>query len=500
MHKMINLLPLIFLTTLLSGCAIHPVISDDFQWSKPIDRATKELQKQIDQFINTENLQSAIIGVYIEELNAGKVVYARNAQKLLMPASNMKIVTSAAALSLLKPDFCYSTPVYISGIIQGDTLFGDLIVKSSGDPTIKYRVPDDTTQNLFDATIAALHNLGIKYITGALAVDVSGMPSEWGEGWSWDDLWYYYSAKPGAIVLNENCLDLLIVPGDSIYQPARIVVQPFDDFYRVENHLITVQPSEGRDYDFRLEFGKDKFNIWGTIPQGSDTLRISCAVENPEFYFLKTFQRALAEANIRADSTVALISAGDYSNARLIVEYQSVPLSEIIKRLNKISDNLYAEQLLRTLGLRFQQEGSVKAGRTVIKQWLGSVGVDTNLIFIADGSGLSRLNLVTPQNVARVLKFMRLSPYWDIFHKSLPIGGIDGTLKNRLRGSNAIGYVYAKTGYVSRVRALSGYVFTRQGQEYVFSIIANHYPVPTSVINDLQDKIVTLLYNFDAKR
>jgi len=491
---------LLIFTILLNGCALHPTISDDSQLAKPSSRATKELQKQINHLISDPALQSAIIGIYIEEIKSGKVVYSHNAQKLLMPASNMKIITSAAALSLLKPDFRYSTPVYVRGEIRGDTLLGDLIVKGSGDPTIKYRVPADTTLNLFDATIAALQDLGIKYITGMLAVDVSSMPSEWGEGWSWDDLWYYYSAKPAAIVLNENCLDLLIIPGDSISQPVKIIVQPLENFYRIENHLITVQPSSGREYDFRLVFGKDELQIWGSIPWNSDTLRISCAVENPEFYFLKTFQKALTESNIGVDSISVLQSEWDYSTARLIVEYQSVTLAEIINRLNKISDNLYAEQLLRTLGLQFRQEGSVKAGNTVVKQWLGSLNVDTTQIFIADGSGLSRLNLVTPRNVAQVLKAMRFSPVWESFQKSLPVGGIDGTLKNRLLGSNAIGHVYAKTGYIGRVRALSGYVFACKGHEFIFSIIANHYQVPTSTINALQDKIVTLLYNFEANR
>ena len=171
----------------------------------------------------------------------------------------------------------------------------------------------------------------------------------------------------------------------------------------------------------------------------------------------------------------------------------SVPLQDIIKNINKISNNYYAETVLKTL-CESSEITTAKAVKNE-KKFLSSIGIDTDRMFIVDGSGLSRHNMVTVNQMATILKYMYTSNNWDIFKESLPIGGIDGTLKNRLKGSNARGHVFAKTGYVGHVRALSGYVEAQNGKTYVFSIIANHYPTPTSTINNLQDHIVTILYN-----
>ena len=187
----------------------------------------------------------------------------------------------------------------------------------------------------------------------------------------------------------------------------------------------------------------------------------------------------------------------DYDNYTLLNTHKSIPLSDIIHTINKVSQNFYAEQLQKTLGLKYYHEGSTKKGIEAEKIWFSRIGLNPDEIFIVDGSGLSRHNLITAYQIVTILRGIRNDPNYQIFYDSLPVGGIDGTLKNRFKGSNAAGHVFAKTGYVGRVRSLSGFVQAKNGREYIFSILVNHYPVPTSVVNHMQDKIVTLLYNLD---
>lgn len=479
----------------LGRCAFHPDLLEE----QPItskSRALRRFQRQIADTIRTYHLESAFLGIHIEEMQSQQVIYSLNGRKLFMPASNMKIITSAAALSLLKPEFRFTTGLYTNGVIHNDTLFGDVLVKGEGDPTIKSIGTKDTSNNFFSVAIAAFKALNIKHITGALKADVHAVESQWGESWCWDDLWYSYSAKPSALNLNNNCFTLYILPNDSVGKPAYIKTEPYLN-YQIDNRLITADSTVRERFDFVRLPGSNVISVWGQIPQKKDTLYITCTVEEPALYFLQYFQHVLADSGITV-CEYKMDSAGvsDYSQYQTIIEYQSPPLGEIVVTLNKVSHNLFAEQLLRTIGRVVYREGTARSGIKVIRNWLGQIGVDTNLVIIVDGSGLARTNLLTPVGIVQVLRTMRNGPYWDEFRNSLPVGGVDGTLQNRLRNSNAVGHVAAKTGYIGRVRALSGYVFSSNGKEYLFSILVNHYPMPTSVINALQDSIVTLLYNF----
>lgn len=485
----------------LSHCAYHRGWQAErahLSYYQP--KSVRAFQYQVNQLIKLTNLQSAFLGIYIEEPRTRRILYAYNADKLLMPASNMKLITSAAALSLLKPDFRFKTGLYINGTICGDTLYGDVIVRASGDPTISGLYNDGDLLYVFREWCEALRQRGIKYVHGRLIGDDRIFKGGWGEGWSWDDLWYYYGAKTSALTFNDNCVDFFILPSSKIGEPARIWTNPPTSYLKIENLLQTVDTTGRKYYDFTRSIGTECMRIWGQIPVNSDTIRSSCAIENPTNYFLHVLRDALTVGGIQVDTIAAigdLDDKYDYEKLELIKEHQSVSLSQIVKTLNKVSHNLYAEQLLRTLGYVFRQEGSAAAGIAVEREWLGSIGVDTNMVFIVDGSGLARTNLVTPLQIATVLRTMRFSPYWQPFRESLPIGGVDGTIKNRFKGTNAVGHVFAKTGYIGRVRALSGFVEARNGREYIFSIIANHYPTPTSLINELQDAIVTLLYNLE---
>jgi len=487
----------------LSGCSQVSQISDHLiQEPRTHHRAIRVFRKQVNALINAPEFQPGFFGILIKEANTGEEIFACNPDRLFMPASNMKLFTTTTAMALLDSNFTYKTDLYINGEIKNDTLFGDLIIKGSGDPTISGRFYNDNVLAVFQEWIGVLDSLKIKHITGKIIGDDNIMDDYGlGYGWAWDDLAYYYAAPTGGLTYNDNCLDFRCWPSINSGEPANIQINPQTKYVEITNEVLTVPAGEKRNIDFFRQPGTNKIRIYGQIPADADTVNDSIALENPTLYTCTVFKETLNSSGITGAEACDVDDLGesipDYSQLQLIAEHQSVKLPQIIKTINKISHNLYAEQVQKTLGVVFKQAGSTEAGIAVERAWFGSIGIDTTCQFIVDGSGLSRHNLITPRQVVTMLSAIQDTPNYPHFFNSLPIMGVDGTVKSRLKGSNAAGHVFAKTGYVDKVRALSGYVQAQDGREYIFSIIANHYATPTSAINDLQDKIVTLLYNLE---
>ncbi|MBN2602179.1 MAG: D-alanyl-D-alanine carboxypeptidase/D-alanyl-D-alanine-endopeptidase [Candidatus Marinimicrobia bacterium] len=466
------------------------------------NHSIQSFRSQVNNIVNAPHFQTAIIGIHIEDYRTQEIVYSLNPHTLLMPASNMKLFTTTSALALLGPDYRYKTSLFMDGKIENGVLNGNLIVKGSGDPTISGRYNGGNRLELFQNWADTLKSLGIREINGTIIgdddlFDDNGL----GYSWAWDDLSYYYAAKVSALSFNDNCVDLFIVPNDSVGGEPRLFTEPEMNYLNVINELVTVPVDSSTRYDFYRTPGLESVRIFGTIKAGSDTIKDWITVDNPTKYTLSAFQYSLKENGITAlnisDIDELPLLNPDYTNYTKIASHSSIPLSDIIRTINKVSQNFYAEQLQKTLGVEFFNEGSSKKGIDAEKQWFTQIGLNPDDIFIVDGSGLSRHNLVTVNQIVTILRGIRNDPNYQIFYDSLPIGGVDGTIKGRLKGSDATGHVFAKTGYVGRVRALSGFVKAKNGHEYIFSILINHYPVPTSLVNNMQDQIVTLLYNLD---
>lgn len=465
-------------------------------------KSIKGFRSQVNKIIDSPQLQPAVMGIYIEEYKTRQIIYALNENTLLMPASNMKLFTTSSALALLGPDYRYKTSLYMDGTIENGILIGNLYVKGSGDPTISGRHNNGNQLEVFRKWADILRAKGITQIAGSIIgddniFDESGL----GYSWAWDDLSYYYAAKTSGLAFNDNCIDLFILPNDSIGGMAKIFTNPPMDYMTFTNKIVTVSEDSSNYIDFYRQPGWESTTIFGTIKANSDTLKEWVTVENPTLYTLAAFKYTLENNGITVrninDIDELPIDNPDYENQEIVDIHQSIPLSEIIKTINKVSQNFYAEQLQKTLGVELKGEGVAQKGIEAEKEWFSRIGISPNDIFIVDGSGLSRHNLVTPFQIVTILRAIRNHSNYEVFFNSLPVCGVDGTVKNRLKGSNAAGHVFAKTGYVGRVRALSGFVHAANGREYLFSILVNHYPVPTGRINDLQDHIVTLLYNLD---
>ncbi len=471
------------------------------RYSHPLDR----LHAELEYIFNDPEFDTAHWGVAIQSLDNGQYLYLRNEHKGFIPASNMKMFTCAAALAKLTPDFRYTTYLYGGGTVDEGVLDGDLIVRGSGDPSITGRFHDGNILAVFEMLADSLKERGIYRIAGDIIGDDNFFGDEiMGAGWSWDYQSDYYAAQISALSLNDNCMDIIFTPGDSLGALARYRLEPETDYVQIVNKVTTVAPERARGIYFNRQRGTNNVEITGTLSREVEEKRDWFSVENPTLFAAHVFAETLRAHGITVDGAARDIDSLDEyrydgSEDAVLARYQSPPLHEIVNAVLKVSQNLYAEMVMRTLGATFDERGTAGSSAQVMRDFFAEIGISTDL-GIADGSGLSRLDMVTPRQVITLLRAMWRHRARDYFYDALPIAGVDGTIGSRMRGTAAAGNVRAKTGFISRARALSGYVTTKDGEHLVFSMIVNNYTVPTSMANNIQDLVCERLANFSRNQ
>lgn len=458
---------------------------------------------QMDDLFNDPNFSSAHWGVLIQSLETGEYFYKRNEDKLFVPASNLKLITSAASLVELTPDFNYKTGLYLKGFMEGPSIVGDLIIKGSGDPTISGRFYNEDMLYLFNSWADTLLELGIDEIKGNIIGDDNAFDDiGLGYGWSWDYESYWYAAPSGALTLNDNCIDIIVSPTE-FGKKANIKILPDTKYSIIINKVFTVDNDSSTSINVFRERGTNVITIEGTIKENSKEVKTYVTVNNPTQFFIVVFKEILEKKGIKVkgypididDINLVL----DYDSYILLTEHTSVDLREIIKVINKNSQNLFAENLLKTIGYNKLGVGTARNGISVLREVLSEMGINPDNINIVDGSGLSRLNFVSPKHIISLLNYMYKSPYFIPFFNSLPIAGVDGTLGKRMTNNRATNNVRAKTGFVGAVRSLSGYVTTGDNELVAFSIIANNFTVPVKLAENIQDLVCLRLANFKRK-
>ncbi len=496
LHMKLNYFIAVLLSIIVTGCA--SLLSPGRRSIAPVEQLKSELAQKFDD----SNFVNAHWGVLIQSLKTGETIYARNERKMFMPASNMKLVTSSAATMLLTPEYRYMTRLMTNGEIRDSVLVGDLIVVGSGDPTISGRFDSGNVTITFTQWTDSLKMLGIKSIKGNIIGDDNCFDDDfYGTGWSADYETDYYAAQINGLPFNDNCIDITIVPTDSAGQSCSVAVIPNTAYVQIVNQTMTAAPSDSvREIIFERSRGTNVIYVRGTISAGSKPWTESVTVENPTLYTVTVLKEVLESNGIPVGGTPLdgdeLRDTLRYDSARQLASYTSPPYSEIMKVINKPSQNFYTEQVVRTIGKEVHGVGSMKNGRKAALPVLAQWGVDTARLRYADGSGLSRLNLVTPSDIVSILSGISKGKYFSAFYESLPIAGVDGSIKHRMKGTSAEGNVHAKTGYIGYVRALSGYVTSRDGEMFVFSMIANHYTVPTSWAEQIQNSVCVALSDF----
>ena len=485
--------------------------------------AIADLQRDLTSIFNDPKFSNATWGISVQSMAGREYLFRMNDGKSLNPASNFKLLPAAESLSLLGPDFRYVTELVSTGRIGSDgTLRGDLVIRGAGDPTLGSTVmsKDTTLASVFDAWADSLARRGIKRIDGSIVgYDGYFTPDYYPPGWTVEDLPYFYAMQSTALVYNEDQVSVTVTPGTTKGSAALYELNPSTDYVEVENYgttkpdSITQHRRKAPDsvivagigsIDISRELGSNTISIKGEIPLHGTAINQQLSVEDPTLYTATLLREALVEYGIAVSGDVK--NSRDWTKpypflkARVLASYTSPPLSEIVRVMDKQSDNLIAEQLFRTVGKEIGGEGSWTKGAEVMKNFLASMAVDTSKIAIADGSGLSRMDLISAGQVTNLLESMYRQPkLFTPFYESLPVMGVDGTLEKRLKSTAAEGNVRAKTGFLTGVRSISGYLTTRDGELIAFSIIGNNFTTPVREASNLQDLVLLRLVNFSRR-
>ncbi|MCP4725059.1 MAG: D-alanyl-D-alanine carboxypeptidase/D-alanyl-D-alanine-endopeptidase, partial [bacterium] len=410
----------------------------------PHKTSLDRLRDNIDVLLDDPRFYHGNIGLMIESLDSGETIYQKNAHKLFMPASNMKLFTTAASLVRLGPDYKFETELLISGDpLQDGTLRGDLLIIGSGDPSFGSTYFLEDPAEIFERWIEELKMKGIRRIEGNIVGDDNIFDdTRFGAGWEYGDLQYSYAAPIGGLCFADNCIKVTIIPGLQPGDTAIVRIEPDISLFTLKNNAVTVEPARIQGVRSSREVGKRVINISGTISIDHTPVSRYLTVENPTIYTTTVLKEQLERNGIEVTGNAVDIDdlGSEYYSDKeweTIGLIESPELHEIINILNKVSHNFFADQLLKTLGSEFRDSGSFSSGITVLKGFLSSAGIDPTNYFQYDGSGLSRYTLVMPVQIMTLLKYMKGHRYNDHYFSSLPVAGVDGTIENRMKDSPA---------------------------------------------------------------
>jgi serine-type D-Ala-D-Ala carboxypeptidase/endopeptidase (penicillin-binding protein 4) len=464
------------------------------------DRQVRQLQQDIGRLLESPLLSRAHVGAMVASVSRGDLLFQYNPDRLLMPASNQKLLALAVAAERLGWDFTFETRIHATAPLDGEVLHGDLLIVGSGDPSITTGRPG--APGALDAWADALWTAGLRRIEGRLiGIDNAFDPVGLGAGWSWDDLQWYYASRVGALQVNENAVSLVIGPGDHVGAPAVLVLGTRDAGLELRNQAWTAQADARAELRLLRYPGSPLLTVAGSVPLGSAPLTRRVSVDNPTIYFLRALASALEGRGIAVAGGVVDVDDLAWPTVVMqpaLVEHRSQPLGELALTLMKDSQNLYAETLLRTLGAGERTLATADEGRVVMRETLATWGLAPDAMVVADASGLSRYNFVTPRVLLTVLRRMHDDPrHRAAWLEALPVGGVDGTLARRFRESAASGRVRAKTGTLSNTRALSGYVDTEAGERLAFVVLVNNATAPARELDTVIDAVVERLAAFE---
>ena len=452
---------------------------------------SRNLTSDLDDIFNAPVLARALVGVRIESLRDG-LLYEKNGGKLVVPASNMKLLTLAVAARRLGWDYTFDTRLQAAGPIESGSLRGDLIVEGTGDPSIMASAPGPAA--LFDEWADTLWKAGVRRVTGRLIGDDNAFEDGGlGAGWSWDYLSAAYAAPTGALNYNENIVAVRVSAGPAEGAAARIEITPAGHLLEVTNDVRTSASGTAASLELIRLAGTTALTVRGTVPLGGKPAIRTAAVDNPTGFFIEAFRLALASRGIAVHGGAwdidDLADAPAPTRRRVLATRRSLPLSSLGGYFLKESQNFYGETLLRAIG-----RGSADAGRRAVRDTLGDIGISADSFVMYDGSGLSRYDYVTADAIVMLLKHVWTDETLrGPFLAALPVGGHDGTLDTRMKGPPLAGRVQAKTGTILNMRALSGFLTTESGEKIVFSIIANHFTAPNNEIDAIAEKALARL-------
>ena len=462
-----------------------------------VSMTPEKLGRHIDKILSDSLLDQSNVGIKVISLESGNTLYAKNEGRLFHPASNMKLLTTALALKRLGPNFRFKTDlVTAADVALTENMSADIYLRGFGDADLL----TEDLQEMVDAVVAK----GIRQIDGNLVCDDSYMDDLfWGKGWMWDDASAWYWAPISALSVNDNCVTVTIKPGARKGAALQVAMEPATSYMKIINNGRTVgrYDSLARDSFKVLRRWKKPENIIdieGGMWSGSREREYIIDVIDAPLYVGTLMKELLVESGVKLNGEVILGQAPDSSKALAV--HHSEPMSASVNNTNKESDNLSAELLLKAVAAEYrEQPASAADGISELYKLYDEWGVDSTSYYLADGSGVSRYNVITPDMLCILLREMHSDfKIQAEFKASLPIAGVDGTLEDRMKGTPAEGKLRAKTGSLRGVSTLSGYTTGFNGEELAFAIMIEHFVGSTSKIRKVQDKIGALLSIYGA--
>lgn len=442
-------------------------------------RPDPDLARKIDALLDSQRYRRASWGVDVRYVDGGAVLYSRNPLKYFIPASNVKVFTTAAVLDRLGPNFRFETRLGYEGKIQENgVLTGDLVLIGGGDPGLANNLGSGTIFQHLDNMAREVERAGIRLIQGDVVGDDSFFSyAPHGRGWNKKDLEYHYAPRVSALSFYDNLLNLVARPGRRTGQPIRLASYPSNSLFQLINMGTTVADGPQTTGYLYRSLGNHKAVIGGQIPISSPGWTRRITMEDPALYTATLLRDRLRKRGIRIGGSVRSrhTAPSDGVEMQNIYVHESPPLIEVIFRVNKESHNLYAEILLRTLGAVVKGRGSDSGGLEVVYELLREAGVPLRLTDLQDGSGLSEQNLITPRAQSLLLRHVAGKSFFPFFLGSLPVAGRNGTLSGRMGGTPAASRVFAKTGTLSNAITLGGYVQSRSSELLAFSILVNDH-------------------------
>jgi len=448
--------------------------------------AAARFGERADELLGAAPASKGDWGLLIVDAQTGKTLYEKNADGYFVPASNMKLFSTALALAKLGPDYKFHTTLETRGTISSEgTLSGDVLLVGRGDPNLSNRKfpfelkeefdgpPEKVLAELADALAAR----GIKEISGDIVGDDSYFPRErYPSGWEINDMVWEYGAAISAIVVDDNTVAVTLTPGDRAGDPVLANVVPLTPDFILQNDVSTSAADVKSDLTLTREPGANLVVVRGTMPAKSSPRKLVLAIEEPAQHAAALLAALLAERGVKVDGKMRAVHVPDTDSTprSVLAEHVSVPLGDSVKLVNKISQNLHTEMLLRTAA---RQNGPWATPEDMLKvpqDFYATVGIAPDDVIQTDGSGLSRHDLVTPRAVVTLLRYAQAQPWFAPYYASLPVAGEDGSLQDRMKSTVAAGRIHAKTGSVEHVRTLSGFAETPGGKRLIFSFLSNN--------------------------
>ena len=476
--------------------------------SIPAASSRSGLAAQIDAVIDQPRFAHAGWGIAVVSLDSGRTLYTHRADRLGQPASIAKLFTAAVSLATLGPDYRFPTRLLSRGAIRHGRLDGQLILYGMGDPTLGTADSSDWAEQL----ASQLHARGIRQVHGDLIADDSYFSGpSFGTGWEAGDLQSWFAVPTSALSVNENVVDVTLTPGASAGLPASLLLAPTDGIPNTLGRIETTRSPTPSDINLYRAPGADTLYLFGSMPARSPPAHFRLAMADPALQAARQLRAALARHGIRVSGSTGVLhwpldDRALLADTHVLGELQSPPLQEILKRGLKRSQNLYLQNLLLSVGVREQATTTAPPttfldsegwGIRALRGLLTGIGIAPEVSRIAEGTGLSRQDLVTPDAMVRLLVYLAAQPYAAQLREALPLAGVDGTLTYRMRGTAAAGNVQAKTGSMRYVHSMAGYVTTASGERLAFVIMLDNYRSPAGAppASRELDAIAVLLSN-----